>query len=602
MLRRAFGVVLCLWWVASVVHAQTPTVVESRETIADRKTRGAFERLGERGLHLPETLATDQDVYVLVRQGGAYTDVRVLGRTTVPAKKLAEALGQVLHTHKAIGLEGPVTYADDDEFHAAQLQTAQGRLGAATAENQVAVGELVRGLEQAGYHPHALLAVPRYAQLKLGGTERKPDISGEKFLWWDISQEPLEREASVTVALDPLAPALVAGFLLFVPIIGVFGLLAALWVGQASHIPLERRRPLYLKLAMYPTFGAIALHMPFALWFMRSTQIQQLTDLWFGSNSLTGALGPLLMIGPLSLLLILPFANKREKQLFGNDEVKAELPPDVVAEAERIKEVRMRIFKLSLIPMALGLAILLGSRFFPIPRSAARYLPIVGLLIAKGGAFFVQYLFRDQLKSVTVPPVQDSALSERLLRLISDSGAPVREVLVDQSATGRTTPTITLLSGKLTISQRLCDILTPEQLDFVALREVVAQKGNPVARTLLLVLPISLLAILPLQLRLFGLGTTAEPWRTLFMVVPFLSLGALFFVMPQVQRKKLLEADRLALAQTRNLRAAEGALTALAANSPMPYLEEASTPLSGKPALEKRLAALRQAASALDLR
>ncbi len=591
-----------LWWVAVLLGLCCPAlwaqnIQEDSGTISDRKTRGAFAKLDEHGLKLPSILATDKDIYILVRQSAGYVDVRLLAKTSVSGRSLAAALVGIGKdpVHR---LPNPaVTYSDDDEFHAARAIESVGQFGEVSGSTRYSVGGLIQGLKAQGYQTHALLSVPRYAS-----TESQATYTGENYQWWDISDASASEVSHVTVALPKGTPWLVAGFLLFVPFFGGLGLVLAQWVGQATHLSLERRRYLYGKVAIYPIFGAIVIHMPFALWLMRSPILRQVADLWFGSTTAAGTISPFIMVGPLVLMLILPLANKREKQLFGNDSVTPNLPPASLAEAERVKAANVRVLKLSLIPMALGmLLVFFGDKVLPITKSTQMIPIILGVVVMQGGGMLVRYLNRDALKAAATPPVVDFDLTQRLRPKLMELGKTLGECRIDESVTGRTTPSATFSADDLTISYRMREILTPTQLDFVVLREAAALKSNNPARLLMLILPISLLAILPMQLRLFGLVTPGEPWNTLMMFLPFLGFAAVFLVMPQVQQKKVLEADRLALLQSRDLKAAEGALRALTANSPLPYLEESPLPISTNPGLRKRLLALQQVAATLGL-
>jgi hypothetical protein len=80
-----------------LVGIQTPThadVQVAQKSILDMKTESTLEDLPESPLHLSGTPATDKDVILILRTGGAFVDIR--GFVRQDSKRLAETIEKVI--------------------------------------------------------------------------------------------------------------------------------------------------------------------------------------------------------------------------------------------------------------------------------------------------------------------------------------------------------------------------------------------------------------------------------------------------------------------------------------------------------------------------
>ncbi len=166
-------------------------------------------------------------------------------------------------------------------------------------------------------------------------------------------------------------PIAVAALLL--PLLGgVIGMLAGIAVAKNGALELSIRRQRYTKFVMGGALGSIAIHAPLFLGLIVTQAYKPYADVWFGTRSaLTFA--PLIMLAPLTMMLILPFANRTEKKLFGAAPDAPKLPPP-----PGDPEARKRARKISSL-VYLGLAVPAFALFFFLPP-AFRMMPLFVLI------------------------------------------------------------------------------------------------------------------------------------------------------------------------------------------------------------------------------
>lgn len=592
----------CLLGVCAGSTARAQNIREA-ENIVDRRVARILEQFGHVSLDLPNALATDRDVYVLLAAGAAYKDVRVLARPGVRPETLARALHEAVRGTALA--QRPVTWSHGDAFSAAHVSLSSGHFGAREAVSVFPAGRIVDGLRRAGYAPHVLLSVPRHVvqDPRLGAL---PQERMRASWWYDASRLNADEKITVRARLPAASLAATLAFFLFVPVVGALGLTAAVLFGMGPGVPIATRRRLYPKIATWPTFAAIALHAPFVIVFLRSSHPRVVGDLWFGTSSLTGAFMPFLMAGPLVMMLLLPLTKRAELRLFGPSEEAAPAAAAAVPEmSPEEKAARKSVLLWGLAPNVIGLALILAKDIIaPRPSPLRPWVFPVAMLFTFLGSHLVRWLLRGRLRPFESPPVLDPALTERAQTLAARMGvARLKSVAVDHSPAGRATANALVGPNKIIVTSRLCGALTAPEMDFVLAHEIAHLRGGHFARSLVISLLGATLLFLPLLLALSGRRVLPanNALATLAFLLPLFGFFVVFVASFWLRRQREHEADRFALGATGDLPAAMNALATMAANSPLPHLHEVDI-LSTHPKLSRRFAALRQIAHTLDVK
>ncbi|HEX5323568.1 MAG TPA: hypothetical protein VFW40_07260 [Capsulimonadaceae bacterium] len=287
-------------------------VRESDGAIVDRQTQQTLDLLPRRNIGVPSPLPQG-DAYLIVTQGAAYVDVRLIADHSVAPQRLADALESAVQDTPLA--KNDVDYSRDDDYSAAHAQYATARFDQSFQSTDLSTTGLVKGIRAGGIPVFGVLKVPRYASA--WGLPLKRGHS-QQFYWYntrDLSSPSVRVQARATrfEAVETLL------FLFFVPVVTFLGILLALLVGRSGRIPIETRRRVYLKLVWYPSIGSIILHFLFLMYYLQSPVGRLVADLWFGCLQVSTAFMPFIAIGPLTLLLIVPFATRMERRLYGRD-------------------------------------------------------------------------------------------------------------------------------------------------------------------------------------------------------------------------------------------------------------------------------------------
>ncbi|HEX5323567.1 MAG TPA: M48 family metalloprotease [Capsulimonadaceae bacterium] len=158
-----------------------------------------------------------------------------------------------------------------------------------------------------------------------------------------------------------------------------------------------------------------------------------------------------------------------------------------------------------------------------------------------------------------------------------------------------------LTRGRVVVSRKLVEEMSPDELDFILAHELAHIEGGHVSQTLVIML-ISFLFLMSPMLVISGHFTLPSNFalREAVLIVPFLGILIMFAGLSALRRRREYVADRKALGATRNLAAAESALVKIAQYSPMPFLHD-SGDLMTHPKLSKRITALRRFAGEIGL-
>lgn len=575
-------VLLCIGSICSAsVEAEQGDIVKTQ-------TRRMVETIDELGFGIPEKLSSDNEVYVYYLTGAAHNQVTVLGRPGVDPKRLARALDNAV-AGTATDWK-PVQWEDAGDYAAAQTEFSRGKWMLRSASSTAPVGHVVAGLESAGLKPYVMLKIPAHTtapKLNL------PRYQG-RHTWYYATNAPDGLTVKVSAKMSTAILLQTLAFIFFIPTAGLIGFVSAIAVARSSKLPIKTRRRLYPKLALYPTFIGIAIHMPFAFMFIRNRTSLAMSDLWLGQASSSSGLPSIVMLPVLAMFIFIPITFVIEKKLFGPGE--GDPVPEVSPEE---KAVQKQVGWISAIPLIIGMLILLGSDYV-VPRNSSAFMVVkfFGIAVLGLGPILAQKLCRKKLEPYEKETVEDDFTS-RVNMLAMQMGVEVRHAIIDDSTGGKNYVMAFMLPRRtLRVSRKLLDVLSPEETDFVLAHELAHLKSRHIPRQVGVVVLALFLLQLPIM-KMFYFPSLPVKLEVLF---PLTCLGmALMFVGRfWLSRKRESEADRIALELTRNLAAAESALTKLMKYSPMPYANEIDD-FSTHPKISKRVNALRVRAKEMGI-
>lgn len=582
------------WQIALLIVGLLPTfapaqIRSAEDELVDIAVRRILETLPKTSLPLPSRLAMERDVYLFVGAGAATLDVRVLARPSVSPEKLAQAI----HTSvRGTALDNElVEWARDDEFTAVRLLARHGHIGQRYATMTVPVGKLVEGLKTAGFVPHVLLRLPLHIQAP---SLPFPKHKRRFWTWYAVGEAAPDLKVTVTAKVPATSVVFAVLFPTFVPMVTLLGIFLAILLGSWKRLPIERRRRLYPKLAIYPTFGAMAVHAPFALYFLLSPHLRLIADVWFGSLRSSNIFAPMVSLSLLPLFLIVPVSIIVERKLFGQ-------PESVPAETEEERTVRLRGVALSLLTIAIGMGIIVTATLWLRRSPLHPFLFAAGMIVVMFGPMVMRFGLLKQTQRF----VDDEMLTERVQQLAVRMGVAAPTVKVDESPSGQRYAFAMLLPSKsLVVSRKALQVLTPDELEAALAHELAHLKLRHLKQAAAISLIGLALVIAPMIAFLFRgrLFAHVDPTWLLIVCMPASVIGLfwMFFGARWISRQREYAADRVALEVTRNFPAAVSSLQKMAKHSPLPFVHEVED-ASTHPALSKRLERLRAIARSLGL-
>jgi Zn-dependent protease with chaperone function len=553
---RWHGVFLMLAVAVIVNCALCAPVRRASHDLMDLSLRKLLDSLADTTLPLPSQLSTGREVFLFIRAGAAVLDVRVVAKASMSPEKVAHALAQALEGTEFAG--ETIEWSQGDEFTVVRLLIERGRFGRRHAQLTVPVGRLVVGLKRAGLVPHALLRLPKHVH-----APALPFPKEERRFWvqYAVSNASPDFQVTTSANVTTVGIVLLLLFVAFVPMVTTLSLVLAVLIACWQRLPIERRRWLYPKLVIYPTFAAILCHAPLAIFVISfSPYPRTISDVWFGTLQPSTILGPTVTLALLPCLLAFWLTVPIEWKLFGR-------PEEKLLAMEKRKDL--------LAKMAVDI-------FLSLVRN-----------------------WRQQRQAWR----QDDELEQQVKALALQLGITnPPKVMVDESPDGREHTFIFALPSAVIISRKSLEMLTPEELRCVLAHELAHLKLRHLSRRFpLLFLCVALFSLSPLTFAVLPMRDRWLPavdpvWLITvgIFLAPTFALFLLFFGTRWISRRQEFEADRMALEVTRNLDGIVSALTKLAQHSPMPYLVEVED-LSTHPALSHRIERLRQIAKELGI-
>jgi Zn-dependent protease with chaperone function len=524
--------------------------------LMDLSLRKLLDSLADTTLPLPSQLSTGREVFLFIRAGAAVLDVRVVAKASMSPEKVAHALAQALEGTEFAG--ETIEWSQGDEFIVVRLLVERGRFGRRHAQLTVPVGRLVVGLKRAGLVPHALLRLPKHVH-----APALPFSKEERRFWvqYAVSNASPDFQVTTSANVTTVGIVLLLLFVAFVPMLTTLSLVLAVLIACWQRLPIERRRWLYPKLVIYPTFAAILCHAPLTIFVISfSPYPRTISDVWFGTLQPSTILGPTVTLALLPCLLAFWLTVPIEWKLFSR-------PEEKLLAMEKRKDL--------LVKMSVDI-------FLSLVRN-----------------------WRQQRQARR----QDDELEKQVKALALQFGITnPPKVMVDESPDGCEHAFTFVFPSAVVVSRKLLEVLTPEELRCALAHELAHLKLRHLSRRLpLLFLCVALFSLSPLTFAVLPMRDRWLPavdpvWLItvgIFLASTF-ALFLLFFGTRWISRRQEFEADRMALEVTRNLDGIVSALTKLVQHSPMPYLAQVED-LSTHPALSHRIERLRQIAKELGI-
>lgn len=402
----------------------------------------------------PSQLESDQDVFVILYATAASSDCYVMARPSIDPHQLALTLDSAV---KGTPLaERPVMYTQADGFSWADAYIGHARMGSRSAEMQHKVGVILTRLREAGFRPHALLLTIKSAKAdhRLGLT----GFGNRKWRMFNVTSAAnldfVLRSRLSTRDID-----LMLVLMLSVPIAGIVGIPALIWLAKRKRSTPSGRRSLFTNSYFWMILICMMLSLKLSHTNMRSIWRYRMEDLWFGTSQwYLGSVLPAI----LGLAVFIPLSQVIARVVFRE------------APGERVKK-----------PRKLGHFLSFALLFFMVflTDELNHNLPASALInhyripICMAFWLFIEYAYGRIVRGCRVISghrTPDDALLSRLSELAWKTGVKLQRVyLVDAPAKGNQSIHIKMSGNILLIRKQLAEQLTPEELDFLAIHEFV---------------------------------------------------------------------------------------------------------------------------------
>ncbi len=573
---KLLALALSMFWMAGVFPAQAQ-VQQASQTLVPKFLNQTLN-----------PLPTDKEAYLVVTAGGASTDLLVIANPSVPPAKLVQALQSAV---AATPLQSqPIQWSSPTprtQWTAVHTSRRQGRLGVWQASNTVPIGAFCDGLHRAGFQPHPAMHIPDVA---FCAPLPAPFADFGGYGWYDLEQMHSRDFLQVrdTVAPTDLIFLLLPFFV--IPGIGLAGqALASRWANGKDRTRQNRKR--------FELMSSLPATLCLVGWLVSQMfsggslpQWQTVGDVWFGQAGNSGGVSPSIIWFVL-ILMASSFAllngQRASMRLFGPE---GAVPVTAMSSQERSLREREALWSAALPLLLCGIALVLligGRSWLPagIPPAAFRLLPALLLLP-------LSLYFQKKRKAFTTL-VPDPALTDRVRQLAAAPGQAPPEVAVEDSGRARTYAFLENASGgRIVVSQRLCEVATPDQMNFLLVSQSVIGRTRDWSKALSLVILAALFLVLLSAKPLASLGHLTSlivmlSLLLILVVAMFVSIA----VTTRQNAQRLLEADQTALRLTNNPNAALEALEILRQNA-MPASSSSARQSQVSVQLAKRIAAL----------
>lgn len=522
---------------------------------------------------LPKSLKSDRDVYLLITSQPMGDTVFLGSWPSVSESKLSDDLAWVV--------KGCFTGAPDfDYFHdydntivSAIYPVSKSMVG--NWSDTIPVSKFIQNVKARGLIPHVLFRIRSYAEASELGD---PMYRSARYLYFN--QDQLSKLDDVHVsATSPITFLLIIIIaLLLIPVFSVWSLSVGIrMMGDASR-SIEQRQAMYRRFCVLGVLLLMMCHQVWVYFFLLSQHIAPGIELWIRSEpAVVLVLTEMASILLLAALLITGWMTKRA--LLPYDKSK---PLEIGSAFLICLAIIFMIFQqiiLSLLRTTKSLEFSLRMFFF------ALFFFVSTLVIWLFSIWWAH--IKLSLSDI------DYELTTRAKEIAIRMGRIVGDVRIDNSDNGRkfSNAMIHTRSRHIIFAHRNLEVLGTEEIDWILAHEIAHYDYRKS--------PLFIVLLLSLSTVTFAMFTGDMIMKicSLAPVTVFIILVSV--IMPGISHKREFEADRIALETTRNLPAAESALSRFieASQNPESMRKDTST----HPSLEKRIQALRETALRLGL-
>lgn len=449
--------VVCL--LLNLVPPASAQIRESSDNIADIVTERTLEKLPGMLPAFPSSLASDRDVYLLIRGGAAVYDVRLLARPSVDPRLLAQALAEAVYD--LYPRPQLVEWSKEDDYSAATFAYSRARFCKRSSDLSVPIGKLVGIVRAHGYIPHAVVRIPTYA----GTTDLVlPYHQTEGARFYLADGAPVSTVATLKAELSTVDMFLAWFLMLGVVIGGLLGLAAAVLLACRGGADRETRGPLFTKLAMWPLGVSVAISTSVGFFYMSSLSAAKTSDLWLGSTMRANTI--VFVMPNVAVFSILALAGLLIRIVLFPPR-----PPAVTADQAVLdtnaRAIKRRTILIALIPFGIGIAAYLAIPHFVSHKSSLRFAYEIGALgLMHLGPLTVFWLNRAKVKAAE-GDASDAELTRVAERIAQELNVRVNNVSVGRGEAARRYASVEYdFGGAVAVSHKAVEILSPSELEY----------------------------------------------------------------------------------------------------------------------------------------
>ena len=465
-------------------------IQESSDLIVDTLTRKVLDRLPNLKFAFPAQLASDQDVILLVTQGGAYVDARLLARPSVQPQQLAAKLQRAMRN--IAPQPETIEWSREDDYSAAHFAVSRAHWGKDSGRFTFPLGKLVNGLKAENLRVHGILRLPAYVQASDLALPRDVGTNSNYVL---IHAAPPDMIVSTSADMAAWETGLAVFLNVGVTVAGLMGLLIAVLFARASSLSNDKRRPLFTRIANWPLWTVLALATTIGFFYMSSTMAARTADLWLGSMQRASTATFLFINIPVFLVLSL-VGFVAQAKLFAEPPTPEQQAAALASQDERA--LRKRIAYYSLIPWVCGMGLLL-LRSYVVPHKSplSQLWYMASMFLCCFGSYGVQWLFRRQLKTLE-EEISDADLTHQAELLAHDLNFNVSLVYIGNSEAARNHATIEVSrSGRIVVSRKCRELLDESEMNFALAAGIARSQADRFSILKFILYPSAIVWIIP---------------------------------------------------------------------------------------------------------
>jgi Zn-dependent protease with chaperone function len=557
------------------------------DTVTNQTIRSMRDGTLPLGAHLPST----NSVLLICQTGAAYSSTLLLADPKIDGKKIAEILSRSVGDREASS--ATIEFHNGGEFSQARLLWSRERIGQLNSEMKTPIGNMIAGLRDAEYHVDALLIVPRYVNTNSISFPifRKPRYT--YYLASTASEDfAVISSAQISSSMAWMAPAAFA-----VPgAVFVLSLLFARRYAMRPNVPLNRKRIVAPRIALWAPLIVILLYMP-VLWVMLlKWTFKPWADLWFGSDA-TFILANLALMNIIFVLLPVGASKWLSGRLSHQNQSK---PIHITSDGATDRPIRWFVLRLvigftfvSALYLVSQLGIYLGG-ILPASMDNLRGDIVIGVMMVFAASIWWFSARAEKEALMRLAEISNPALMERVARIADRMNVKFNSVIAREL----TDPSVVLAGispgGNIIISQAAVDRLSDTEFEALIAHELAHIKLKHFWRRIAFVFfPFLLVAFIPAIAPMAILRVKSVVVAAILASSTFFAFGWFALASFWIRRRHEFEADRTSLDVTGSLPDVISMLNKAHAGETDFELDETST----HPKMERRIQALREYAN-----